>query len=95
MGCNCKKNYKKISKVADGIYGGERNIQSKMTFTGVLNTIYLAVTQFLFGLVATSILLVFVVPLLVYVIVCILLGKEPSVRIPNMIQRMQRKKVVS
>lgn len=93
MGCNCKKKYKAFSKIADNVYGGTRNIKNKMSFGGVMKSLALGINQFILGIIASAAFIVLVIPLLLYVIFCILFGKEPSVRIPNLKRRLQPRRV--
>lgn len=75
MGCNCKKKVEMIDRKYgdDGGYDGpEHNIFQKIMY-GFL--------QFFFGIFFAAILIVMVIPMLIYLIFCIVTGKEPSFRI--------------
>lgn len=82
-----------MAKYADGIYGGERVMKKRNTIGGMLQAAGLAISQFIFGAIAAVIIVVLIIPIIVYVIVCLLFGKEPTIRIPNFIRNRQPKKV--
>lgn len=78
MGCNCKKThdtYRKLSDDPSDRYDDEK--------TSAFDHIFNVIAQFIFGTVVGAILLVCIVPMLIYIIGCLMLGKEPSFRIVN------------
>lgn len=85
MGCNCKKTQKTFGKLADGVE--EQNNTEEI---GLLERLVNIVMQFIFGLIVGAILLVCIGPMLVYIIGCLVLGKEPSFRIINFRKRFNK-----
>ena len=72
MGCNCKKTYDKMVKYSDG-YTDEKTGVSR-TLLKVTNKI----AQFFFGILVGGIVIVMIVPIVVFLIGCLIVGKEPN-----------------
>lgn len=73
MGCNCKKTYDKMEKYSDG-YNPEYNDDSESLMYKILKIF----SQILFGIFAGSIVIIIIIPMIAYLIVCLIIGKEPS-----------------
>jgi hypothetical protein len=74
MGCNCKKTVDKINEK----YGdGGKDINKINPFLKILHFIM----QILFGILCGAIIIVMIVPMLVYVIFCLMFGKQATFRI--------------
>lgn len=82
MGCNCKKQYDKMKRYADD---GTEVVQSISLLSKLSNF----VLQFLFGILIVALFIVMVIPLLLYVIVCVLFGLSPSIRILDLRKRLK------
>ena len=80
MGCNCKKKFKKMEKYSDDYNANEeRDVPSGVS--KILFHISRVVLQLFVGILA---LLVFIVAgpiMIIYVIICLIIGKQPSFRI--------------
>ena len=72
MGCNCKKTYDKMEKYSDGYTGDKTDINS--TLLKVVNKI----AQFFFGILVGGIVIVMIAPIVVFLIGCLIVGKEPN-----------------
>lgn len=81
MGCNCKKTYDKFKKVADNrdeIEEEEKNIDQN-----VVIKIASFISQMAFGIIAAFVFIIVVIPLVLYITGCIIIGKDPTVKIIN------------
>lgn len=74
MGCNCK------NKVNPKYDNGNGNTNGK---TSILQSILTAILQFAFGLFATTVFIVAIIPLIVYIIFSLCTGHPMVFRIPN------------
>lgn len=75
MACNCKKKVDLINeKYGDG---GKDNTWKNNPITKIIQFI----AQFAFGIICGAIIIVMIVPMLIYVIFCIMFGKEAKFRI--------------
>lgn len=82
MGCNCKKKtYDKLKKYADNREEIEKE-EYKLN-NGFINNIARIIGQFIFGISVSVILIVILIPMVLYLIFCLLTGKEPVVVIKN------------
>lgn len=61
-----------------------------LSISSAFKNIGLGISQFVFGLIAIAVMLVFVVPLLLYVMFCLLFGKEPSIHIIDLNKRLRK-----
>ena len=86
MGCNCKRNQNGFRRLSDE---NDNNIELASEDEGMLTRLVQIVSQFIFGLIVGVILIVCIVPMLVYIIGCLALGKEPSFRIINFRKRFK------
>lgn len=85
MGCACKNDLKKFEKYADGKI--ELDDNSKW-----YSKIFQMILQFCFGVVAGAVIIIAVIPLLVYIIGCLLIGKQPFVKLFNIKKIFSKKK---
>jgi hypothetical protein len=85
MGCACKNDLKKFEKYADGKIELEDN-------ETLLGKIFQMILQFCFGIVAGAVIIIAVIPLLVYIIGCLLIGKQPFVKLFNIKKIFSKKK---
>lgn len=75
MGCNCgKKNLSNISKYTDD--GSDFN-ENK----GVLPKVTEFILQIMFGILMAAIFIVMAVPMMIYVVFCLIFNLTPSVRL--------------
>lgn len=75
MGCNCgKKNLSNISKYTDN---GDDFNENK----GILSKITEFMLQLLFGILIAAIFIVMAIPMIVYVVFCLIFNLTPSVRL--------------
>ena len=81
MGCNCKKRYNQLKGISDN--KEELEQEENELNQGIINSVAGWVSQFIFGIITICVFIVVIVPLTIYIIVCIILGKEPSDRIRN------------
>ena len=80
MGCNCKKTKKTFKKYSDSeITSTELRGRGNFSFINALKTILLVINQFVLGIVACALFLILIVPMLLYLIVCLLFGLEPRI----------------
>ncbi len=78
MACNCKKKVDLINeKYGDG---GKDNTWKNNPITKIIQFI----AQFGFGIICGAIIIVMIVPMIIYVILCIMLGKEAKFRIRDL-----------
>lgn len=78
MSCNCKK---KIN-VIDKKYGDVGNSSGEEKLRPLLMVI-LFITQILFGLLCGAIMIVLIVPMIIYIIICLMFGRETKIRLIN------------
>ena len=76
MGCNCGKN--KINAINEK-YGDSDNTKKTNLFMKILEFI----TQVCFGILCGVIIIVMIVPMLIYIIFCLMFGKEANFRIKD------------
>lgn len=81
MGCNCKKRYNQLKGISDN--KEELEQEENELNQGIVNSVAGWISQFIFGIITICVFIVVIIPLILYIIVCIILGKEPSVRIRN------------
>ena len=85
MACACKKELKKFEKYSDDTIEKE---EDENPFSKVLRFL----GQFCFGIVAGAVILITVIPLLIYIIGCLLIGKQPFVKLINIKKIFTKKK---
>lgn len=82
MGCNCKKQtYDKLKKYADNREEIEK--EEEELNQNIINKIALFITQIVFGIIAAAIFIVVAIPLILYIVFCILTGRQPIITIKN------------
>lgn len=72
MGCACKNKIKNIEKYSDDF----SMVKEKPNF---LKRIFQAILQMLFGIFVGAIIIVATIPLLIYIIGCIMFGKQATI----------------
>ncbi len=77
MGCNCKN---KVDAINEKLGDGGRTENNK---TNPLLKILEIITQIGLGIVCGAIIIVMIVPMLIYVIFCIMFGKQANFRIKD------------
>lgn len=75
MGCNCKKKYDVMKKYSDE---GNTDDENKLSTSQKLAKIPM---QIMFGILCGAVIIVALVPMLIYVIGCLMLGKQPEFKI--------------
>ena len=80
MGCNCKaqNDFKKIVSK----YGEETYTNSNNKIKGFFLDSIKLISVFLIGILTSILFIIMVIPMVIYVAVCIIFGIEPVVRIP-------------
>ena len=81
MGCNCKKTYDKVKKYADNREQLEQ--EENEINQNIVNKVARFITQFFFGIISSCLFIIISIPLTLYIIGCILLGKQPYIRIKD------------
>lgn len=81
MGCNCKKRYDKIKKFADNKEQLEQ--EENEINQNIVNKVARFVMQIFAGIIASCLFIIVVIPITIYIIGCILLGKQPNIIIKN------------
>lgn len=76
MGCNCKRTMNTMVKYSE-------DEQDENVKTNWIKRIPNILFQAFFGLIVGSLVIVLIIPILIYVLICLILGKEPSLRIKN------------
>lgn len=71
MGCNCKKTYENMSKYADG---GE-SVKERKKFN-IFSKLFLFLLQICFGFLCSVVIIIMIVPMLLYIIGCLITGRE-------------------
>lgn len=74
MGCNCKKKYDVLKKYSDEPFenSGEH---------GIFYKIMLSLAQLCFGILLAPLIIVVTIPFILWIIVCIMIGKEPVIKL--------------
>lgn len=85
MACNCKKQIDRINEK----YGDGDNTEVKLN---PLLRILQFILQIGFGILCGAIIIVMIVPMLIYVIFCMMFGKQPGFRIIDFNKRLNKKK---
>ena len=83
MGCNCKRNFDTYSKYADDFDGYGVKNKRKLSLSSVFKRFPVILTQFTLGVLASVAVVLFVVPLVIYVIICLCFGLHPHVAIKS------------
>lgn len=81
MGCNCKKTYDNVKKYADNREQLEQ--EENEINQNIVNKIARFITQILLGIISSCLFIIISIPLTLYIIGCILLGKQPYIRIKD------------
>lgn len=78
MACNCKKRINAIDKK----YGDGGNSEENEKLNPILRVIQF-IAQIFFGLLCGAIVIVLIVPMIIYIILCLMFGREAKVRLIN------------
>ena len=78
MACNCKK---KVDLINEKYGDGGKDITWK---NNPITKIIQFIAQFAFGIICGAIIIVMIVPMIIYVILCIMFGKEAKFRIRDL-----------
>lgn len=81
MGCNCKRTFDKMKKYSDDYETNENRTE---------NFIYKLIkilSQIFFGIFTGCIVIIIIVPMLLYLITCLIFGKELSLNLSKIIKR--------
>ena len=81
MGCNCKKTYDKVKKYADNREQLEQ--EENEINQNIVNKVARFIMQIFAGIIASCLFIIVVIPITIYIIGCILLGKQPNIIIKN------------
>ena len=76
MGCACKNKAKQIEKISEGYNTPEEK-------HGIFYKILKFILQLGFGVLASAIIIVLIVPILLYVFICLMLGKQVNFNLKN------------
>lgn len=81
MGCKCKKQAEKIKKYADN---REQLEQEEYELNhNIVNKVAKVISQVFFGILILALLIIVTVPLVFYVGGCVILGKQPYIKIQS------------
>ena len=77
MGCHCKKTYDKVKKFSDN----KEQLEQKENEINqnIVNKMARFIMQIFAGIIASCLFIIVVIPITIYIIGCILLGKQPIV----------------
>lgn len=89
MGCNCKKTRDKFKQYADNKEDLDR--EDSGIDQNIVNKVAGAIFQFFFGIIVAIIVIIVIVPMLIYIIICTIIGREPSVTLINPYKRFKKK----
>ena len=83
MACNCKNKYKKMEKYADS-GGSQVNNEKKLNpFMKIMQILL----QLCFGIFCGIVIIIMIVPMLIYIIGCLITGKEAHFKIRNIFKK--------
>ena len=74
MGCNCKKKYDVLREFTDNPVEKDKN-------DNIFWKILVFVARIIFGILLAPLIIVITVPFLLYLIVCIMFGIEPVIKL--------------
>ncbi len=78
MGCNCKNKYKSFEEIADG-NGDEIDAKKeKLNFPMKILQIFM---QLIFGIFCSVVIIIMIVPMLLYIIGCLITGKQAQFKL--------------
>ena len=84
MGCNCKK---KIDVINEKYGDGGKDSEKLNPLFKVIQFI----AQIAFGILCGAIIIVMIVPMLIYIILCMMFGREAKFRIIDFNKRLNKK----
>ncbi len=86
MSCNCgKRKLQQISKK----YGDDKGVNFMSSKNPVAKLIQM-IMQLIFGLIIGCVMMVLVVPLMIYITISMMFGKEININLSDLIKRLQR-----
>lgn len=85
MGCNCKNEIRIMEKY-------DENYQEEQEENNIFIHIVNFILRSFFGIIAGFFVIIAIVPLIIYVVVCLLIGVEPKIRIWDFNKRLINKK---
>lgn len=77
--CNCKNKYKKMEKYADGSDSHQDSDKKLNPFMKILQILL----QICFGIFCGVVIIIMIVPMLLYIIGCLMTSKEAHFKIKN------------
>jgi hypothetical protein len=86
MSCNCGK--RKLQQI-DKKYGDDKGVNFMSSKNPVAKLIQ-TIMQLVFGLIIGCVMMVLVVPLMIYITISMMLGKEININLSDLIKRLQR-----
>lgn len=90
MACNCKNKYKKMEKYADGGSSQDNNGKKLNPFMKIIQILL----QFCFGIFCGVVIIIMIVPMLLYIIGCLITGKEAHFRIKDFSKKKKANKAI-
>lgn len=79
MACNCKNKYKKMEKYADSGSSQVNNEKKLNPFMKIMQILL----QLCFGIFCGIVIIIMIVPMLIYIIGCLITGKEAHFKIKD------------
>ena len=79
MACNCKNKYKKMEKYADSVSSQVNNEKKLNPFMKIMQILL----QLCFGIFCGIVIIIMIVPMLIYIIGCLITGKEAHFKIKD------------
>lgn len=90
MACNCKNKFKKMEKYADNTASQSKNEKKLNPFMKILQILL----QLCFGIFCGVVIIIMIVPMLLYIIGCLITGKEAHFRIKNFSKKKKPNKAI-
>lgn len=84
MGCNCTNKIKNVEKYADGPAVVEKDNE------GLLENIWLFLIRIIIGILCGMVIIVGLVPLVIYITVCLMFGKTPTISLSKIRELKQK-----
>lgn len=89
MGCNCKKTRDKFKQYADNKEDLDR--EDSGIDQNIVEKVGKHIEQFLIGIITACLFIIIVIPLIIYFIICVLIGKDPTFIIRSPKRLLNRK----
>lgn len=84
MACNCKNTYKKLEQYSEGEVSKKEN-KKLNPFMKILQIL----TQVCFGIFCGVVIIIMIVPMLVYIIGCLITGRQATFKIRNFLKKKE------